>query len=414
MSHIFRKEVIDAKRYQAIGDVIITQPRSYYLLAFALFVFISVSFTYISLFTYTRKVTVSGYLTPKDGVVKVASKKSGTIEEIYVKEGDYVRKGQVLFKVNNGQDMSDGDEFYKAVISEMTGEISSLYKEISNLENLNSLNLIRLDMAIDALDKEIISFKELEVLSKEKLVIKNNELKLNKNLLERKFISNEKYNTIKSDYISTLELYKKISIDINSKIQERRVLDLEKKLAPFQEQIKVSTIKREISSIQSKILEMKNNLEYIQKTPESGYVATIKIIEGSPVKQGEQLMSILPENSPLEIELLLPSKAAGFVKIKDRVHVRFDAFPYQKFGVKSGKVSKIDKTLILPSDGSLPYPINQPVYRVRSSLDEQFINAYGESYPLKIGMNVEADILLEERTLLEWMASPIHALRGKL
>ncbi|MBT2980035.1 HlyD family efflux transporter periplasmic adaptor subunit, partial [Vibrio anguillarum] len=98
--------------------------------------------------------------------------------------------------------------------------------------------------------------------------------------------------------------------------------------------------------------------------PESGVITAIQPIEGSKVDVNTPLLSILPIDSPLEIELLLPTRSAGFIEIGNKVNVRFDAFPYQKFGFITGVISNIDKVVVLPSEKVLPIQLDEAMYRV--------------------------------------------------
>ncbi|MCW8348186.1 HlyD family efflux transporter periplasmic adaptor subunit [Vibrio splendidus] len=93
---------------------------------------------------------------------------------------------------------------------------------------------------------------------------------------------------------------------------------------------------------------------------------------GSQVSPSTPILSIIPTNSPLELELLLPTRSAGFFQQGDTVNIRFDAFPYQKFGLMTDAITSIDKALILPSDKALPIQTEQAMYRVTASLPEQF------------------------------------------
>ena len=54
-----------------------------------------------------------------------------------------------------------------------------------------------------------------------------------------------------------------------------------------------------------------------------------------------------------------------------------------------------------------------PVFRIRVSLDNQNARAYGVDQPLQSGMQLEADIMLDTRTLFEWIMEPVFSLRGK-
>ncbi|WP_049788897.1 HlyD family efflux transporter periplasmic adaptor subunit [Photobacterium profundum] len=159
---------------------------------------------------------------------------------------------------------------------------------------------------------------------------------------------------------------------------------------------------------------MNNQYEFITKAPEVGIITAIQQNIGSQVNENTPLLSIIPINSSLEIELLLPTRSAGFIQLGDNVNIRFDAFPYQKFGFITGGISNIDKVLILPTDKVLPIKINEAMYRIRATLNQQSVYAYGESFPLKVGMIADADIILEKRSLLEWLFEPIYSVKGKL
>ena len=94
--------------------------------------------------------------------------------------------------------------------------------------------------------------------------------------------------------------------------------------------------------------------------------------------------------------------------------MRFDAFPYQRFGFVKGEVESIDKALLAGDAVGVPMQLNEPVYRVRSELITQEVEAYGDNFPLKSGMLLEADIVLDSRSLLEWLLDPIYSLNGRV
>ncbi|MGR5002355.1 MULTISPECIES: hypothetical protein [Vibrio] len=80
----------------------------------------------------------------------------------------------------------------------------------------------------------------------------------------------------------------------------------------------------------------------------------------------------------------------------------------------TGAITSIDKALILPSDKALPIQTEQAMYRVTASLPDQFMNAYGEEFPIENRRDGAVDIILETRTLLEWILDPTYAIQGKL
>ena len=97
--------------------------------------------------------------------------------------------------------------------------------------------------------------------------------------------------------------------------------------------------------------------------------------------------------------------------------LRYQAYPYQKFGHQQGKVTQISRSAL--SSGELGALIgdaqsSEPFYRVTVALAKQAITAYGKPEQLKPGMLLEADVLGERRSLIEWVFEPLYSLKGKV
>jgi membrane fusion protein len=150
----------------------------------------------------------------------------------------------------------------------------------------------------------------------------------------------------------------------------------------------------------------------------SGTVSSLLIVAGQSVAPGDTLLAIVPDSSPLEAQLLVPSSAIGFVRVGTPVRIRYTAFPYQKFGIQSGAVTQVSRSALTPNEaGALGGEVmenRQLRYRVRVSLDRQSVLAYGKMERLLAGMTVEADLLLDRRTLLEWLIEPLLGARERL
>ena len=125
-------------------------------------------------------------------------------------------------------------------------------------------------------------------------------------------------------------------------------------------------------------------------------------------------------NSKLEAQIFSSSRAIGFLHAGQRVLLRYQSFPYQKFGSYEGTVAEVSRSAISPSElgqsfvglTSL-YGTNEPVYRITVALDKQSVLAYGQTIPLKPGMQLEADVLIEKRHLIEWILDPLYTITGK-
>lgn len=110
------------------------------------------------------------------------------------------------------------------------------------------------------------------------------------------------------------------------------------------------------------------------------------------------------------VVFLLSTRSAGFVQLGNNTRLRFDAFPYQRFGFIKSEITRIDQALIAPNEIQLPISLQEPVYRLRAKLNQQQMKAFGKAFDLKSGMLFEADIMLEKRTLMQCLLEPIHSL----
>lgn len=410
---IFRKEVIIAQK-NIDGHVILFQPKMLYLSSiFSMLLFV-VLLIYLTQASYSRKETVKGYLIPKSGVVKIYPERAGTVDEIFVNDGGFVEAGQPIAKIMNRTALTTGSDLPIALGKEISAQINELDKELKINNDVFQQQLELSSQQLTQKKKSLNALVKMQQTGHKKVNIKNDQYEANNTLHKKGFLSKSQLSIIQEDYLDSLEESKKLESDIASILLDISTLESEKNSLPSQFLLKEIAIKRQISELKAKLIEISSQHEVVEKAPTSGIVTAIQPEIGTKVNIDTPILSVIPLNSPLEIELLLPTRSAGFVRNGDPIKVRFDAFPYQKFGFITGEVINIDKSLVLPGEKIIPLQINEAAYRVRAKLSCQKISAYGKLFPLKIGMQAEADIILEKRTLLEWLFEPIYSLKGKL
>jgi membrane fusion protein len=114
----------------------------------------------------------------------------------------------------------------------------------------------------------------------------------------------------------------------------------------------------------------------------------------------------------LQAELWVPSRAVGFVARGDRVVLHYQAYPYQRFGEHYGRVDAVSQNAMSPIELSklLGRDMKEASYRVLVNLDQQNVQAYGKPEMLRPGMELDADILLDQRRLIEWLVEPMRGM----
>jgi membrane fusion protein len=148
--------------------------------------------------------------------------------------------------------------------------------------------------------------------------------------------------------------------------------------------------------------------------PVDGQVSALHVIEGQTVLADTLALSLLPEAALFHAELFVPGRSIGMLEEAARVQLRFDSYPFEKYGLHGATIDRIARSLILPGDARLPVAVVEPVYRVRATLDRQYIEVDGSRRALTAGITLKADILLDRRSLLEWMLAPVISAGSRL
>ncbi|MBK6982034.1 MAG: HlyD family efflux transporter periplasmic adaptor subunit [Betaproteobacteria bacterium] len=198
---------------------------------------------------------------------------------------------------------------------------------------------------------------------------------------------------------------------------EREVATLRITIAESQarSRAQLSALDAQLAALEQEQVERRAQAEAVVTAPAAGIVAALLIEPGQVVGSGANLLTLLPEGSPLEAHLFAPSRAIGFVRAGQEVLLRFPAFPFQKFGSHRARVLSVSRSALAPVElGFAPLDgAREPLYRIKVALDSQTVTAYGRAEPLQAGMQVEADVLLDRRRLIEWVIEPLLGLAGR-
>ena len=177
-------------------------------------------------------------------------------------------------------------------------------------------------------------------------------------------------------------------------------------------------LQRSISSAQQELTEVDAKRLVVISAPESGRATLVLGEVGQVVDATRPIMNLVPQDAVLEARLYAPSRTMGFVRKGDKVQMRYQSFPYQKFGQYEGVVESVSNASV-PSTEQIGFalpdtPAGEPVFAITVRLKKQTVTAYGQGVPLQAGMRLDADILQETRRLYEWMLEPLYSITGKM
>lgn len=411
---MFRKTVIENQQHRLYGEIALAQPLSLYAVVTIFVISFLALLTFLLTADYSRKETVKGYLIPNSGVIKIYPTQTGTLENLYVQDGDIVEKGDILATVVLTRTQLNGVDLSENVIESLTRQNDFLNKDLVETQALIGKTISSLKQKDVDLTRSISSFDKQIQLMKRRYEIKLKQYERFESLSKKDFLSNTDLQVVEQELLIVQE---EIESLISSKLSlVYQLHEVRHNLAskPHEYELQISQIRKGQEDVQRQISEAKSNYTFSVLAKESGVVTAILAKENEHLPSNRPLLSIIPKGAELVAELLFPTRSAGFVEVNDSARLRFDAFPYQRFGFIDSKITRIDKSLLTLGEVDLPVSLNEPVYRVQAKLSKQFINAYGDSFPLKTGMLLEADIILDKRSLFQWLLDPIYSLRGRI
>ena len=160
--------------------------------------------------------------------------------------------------------------------------------------------------------------------------------------------------------------------------------------------------------------QLRKQLVELRAEQDATVLTISRVSPGAVLTAGQQFISLVPANAPLEIEANLPGNEDGYVHVGDAVSVKFDTFPYTQYGMAHGLVRVVSPDSFSPQDdqrnptGALPLPGSASGgnggvwYRSRISLDRIDLHGTPDGFRLTPGMPVTADVLVGKRTVLAY------------
>ncbi len=412
---LFRKEAISFQRGQLNGKVILSLPLVYrYITGFIIALIIALLILFI-LGKYTRRQPAAGWVQPVSGMSKIWGKQAGVIQSVKISEGDKVNKGDILAYVGTTSSMESGTRLEDRLITQIQNTIENITVSRQQAQQYHQAEILGIDQKISRIKY-----------AKEQRMI---EVELQTERLQHVQDAERDLKMLRAQgYITKSQLSDKQLAELESKLgllrlrqsvdeSDNQLAELVKKkeLLGLQHQLKLAEYDRELIQQRRLMVELKARKGYTIVAPVSGEVTLLQKKKGQSIESNQLFAVIVPEQAEFEVELMAPSKAVGFIKKGQLVKIRYQAFPYQRYGLYKGWVKAVSEASLdsreINSNVALP---NASFYQIKVALESQFVNAEGKRISLRTGMAVEADLVIDELPIWYWFFKPLLSVRGNL
>ena len=399
---------------------------------------------HLEFFAKINEVAVSfGEVSPLDEVHIIQHVQGGTIEKIYVKNGEEVQEGQPLIKL-------DPDAVHAELQKAQSGELTLLLnaarlrafiekkpeasidwqgiikKHPYNLpENeqvieksiKEDMNLLRQQNAerqnqyviykekITQKEAELKQFSDSKIEMEKKLVLYQKEEDMYKAVVDKGYVSKRDYLEAQRKTIETTSQLKQIYARIDagkSAIQEAQE-ELSKLDAVFNKQSleKLDEIDTQLLSARHSIQRLADQQQkLLVRATVTGIVKGLDASAGSVIAPGGNILEIVPTRGKMIVECKISTKDVGHIKLGDRAEVKVLAYEFTRYGMVYGKVMEVSASTFT-TDKGLPY------YKGKVSLEKNYVGKDPKANILIPGMTVQVDIITGKKSVLSYLIKPI-------
>lgn len=344
--------------------------------------FIAFVFIFMSYFPFEEVIKATGYIRPDENISTVSNAITGRIKTISYKSGQIVKKGELLLEIDPTQ-LEAEKESLISQMDEDEQKLNSLYE--INESILQSKNLVnkKYQEAFLRYEVWIINLEKLENIKK----LKQEKYLQEKNLPES-MTTTSRLQELESEYLIACNdydnLFYSFKHDINAEI------------------ITLETSKKKNNA---RLNQIYDSISFTKVcAPIDGVIQEISVFNINDwVQAGQQLLNIIPDvSTETQVELSIPAKQAGKIEEGMNVKMRFPSLPYHEFGGTEGKIITIDPDITKTQS-------TEAIFIMKTNLDNEVLcDKKGKEYPLKVGLQVDARIILSRKTIMQFLLEKLN------
>lgn len=413
MGNLFREEVLQARRPKSLGTIRLAVPVSQQIWGIAAAATTVAIALWLYLGHYTQRVHVAGSLVPQAGVLDIVARDAGTITGLEVKAGERVRAGQSLLTISDDRSSATLGDTAAIVGRQLRAQIEQTQATLADVQPQAQAQARDLRARIAMLRSQIAKFATQLALQRKQADVATQFVHKIEPLVQRGIVSTAQFDQYQANALTDQMNVQGLQRQQLDTRQQMSALEAQLAQLPLDTAAKSNQLRSQLAQLQAQMATNAVERESMLRAPRAGVVSSLLVKPGQAISAGQSLLFILPANSPLEAQLLVPSNAIGFVHKGTPVVLHYPAFPYQKFGVQHGTVIEVSRNALSPAEvtallGEAPPPVS--LYRIEVKLAKQSIEAYGKQQALLPGMALNADLLLDRRRMVEWIFEPLYGM----
>ena len=357
-------------------------------------------FAGFSLFAnFDRVAEIRGVVAPVAGMTRLVAPQSGIVSGLFVRQGAAVAQGAPLLRISSGNVHPTGAAAPEELVETYRRQqrLSDEAREAEAQRRRAELRRAQEDAA-EVLETRRVLERRI-ALQRERIASNERRLANLASLRAKGHVSEVQYQEQEE---AVLSLRQELAVLEQRAIEARHALAAARtRQSELAADARRAALERAGTRLALERGEAgaQRHAEVTLTSPIAGTVSALRAAPRMAVLADEPLVVIIPHDAAMEAHLFVPPRSAGFLRPGQPVVLRYDAFPYQRYGVGRGTVIEVAS-----ATATEPMAGGEPAYRVRVRLDAES----GQRFALRPDMTLTASVTLERRSLAEWLFAPLR------
>lgn len=413
MSSLLRSDVEDSRSHRVYGEIYLSDSRSSRNLVIGAGIVFAALVAWASWAKYSRVEYAHGVVGLDKPWAKVIAQRPGVVDQVFVKEGDLVEKGQRLALIS--VDLAAPDKRF------------AMAEGLESLQNQEALVRQRLSISGEKFRKDGERLSNSRSSVRTEISSLERQISIQRDIAASAMEIVERMESIADDgYVSKVELAarRQAALAARQSLEDldkqlllatarAQDIELQEQSMRFDEVAFKADLERQREEIAQQMSTVSVSARYMVVSPISGKITAFQIGLGKSVDNHVPLMSVIPVNARHEAVLYVPSQAAGELALGQHVSLMYDAYPFKKYGAFPATIKSISMHALSARDVDAPIDVEQPVYRVLAEIESQTVLTPSGRRELQSGMTLKAGIRVEQRTLMDWVLGPFRAVEAR-
>ncbi|MBW7984845.1 HlyD family secretion protein [Enterobacillus tribolii] len=418
-NQLFRQEAVEYAKAKWLGKALLISGYSSRSVAALSLMFFILLLAIIIFGNYTRRINVNGEVLSQPHPITVFSPQQGFIIKKWVNAGDSVAKGQPLYQIDVSRTTSSGNVSATA-LKAINNQLTQIDGIIIKLQENKAVTLDNLRRQLEKYRANHQKSQTLVANAATGMEEMRNTMTNYTDYQRKGLINKDQLNNQRYLYYQQQSIYQSLNTQVIQEGLQMATLEseLSTRSADFDNQISQYLYQR--SDLQRQLAEADAGGMLYINAPSSGKIENMSVTQGQMVKANDSLAQLTPAGEHNYMLLLwLPNSSLPYVHAGDSVNIRYEAFPFEKFGQFPGRIASISNVPASPQEmalyNNIPQTasggISEPYYKVMVTLKNDSFRYQGGPLTLSNGLKAQVTLFLEKRPLYQWMFSPFYDIR---